>query len=77
MDATNIYANRYHDTSKRFQGFFKLIMVWKGSVMKLIWHDLLAYIVLYATISAIYRNVLLGNPPYDEYFELICIYASR
>ncbi len=40
MEADNIYANRYHDTTLRFQGFFKLIAVWKGSVMKLIWHDL-------------------------------------
>ncbi len=51
----NIYANRYNDTSKRFGGFFKLIMVWKGSVMKLIWHDLVMFIGIHTAISLIYR----------------------
>ncbi len=31
----NIYANRYRDTSKRFRGVWNLMMLWKGSVMKL------------------------------------------
>jgi hypothetical protein len=38
----NIYANRYHATSKAGQGFWKLMLVWKGSVLKLIWIDLVS-----------------------------------
>jgi hypothetical protein len=33
----NIYANRYHETSKAGQGFLRLMLVWHGSVFKLIW----------------------------------------
>lgn len=77
MEGINIYANRYHDTTVRFQGFWKLMLVWKGSVTKLIWHDLLAFLVLYSTLSVVYRVVLMENEVHREYFELLCIYASR
>ena len=77
MEASKVYANRYHDTTMRFQGFFKLMMVWKGSVMKLIWHDLLMFVILYSTLSLIYRNILLDHEPAAQYFELICIYSSK
>lgn len=74
---TNIYANAYKDTSKRFRGFWHLIRIWKGSVIKLIWHDLLLFVVAYALLSLLYREVFCGNPYWKETFELICIYASR
>ena len=77
MEASNIYANRYHDTTQRFAGFFKLMIVWKGSVIKLIWHDLSAFLIIYATLSCLYRNVLLDHEPWAQYFELLCIYASK
>ena len=77
MEAAKVYANRYHDTTMRFQGFFKLMMVWKGSVMKLIWHDLLMFILLYSTLSVTYRHILLENEPAAQYFELMCIYSSK
>jgi hypothetical protein len=32
----NIYVNQYRDTSMRFQGFWNLMKLWKGSVMKLV-----------------------------------------
>ena len=72
-----MYANRYHDTSMRFQGFFKLMMVWKGSVMKLIWHDLLMFLILYSALSMTYRYILLDHEPAAQYFELMCIYSSK
>jgi hypothetical protein len=45
--------------------------------MKLIWHDLLVFVIVYAGLSALYRNVLIEHEAYREYFELICIYASK
>ena len=51
--------------------------LWKGSVIKLVWHDLLVFLVLYGLLSVIYREVLFDYPVYKEAFELICIYASR
>ena len=77
MEAAKVYANRYHDTSMRFQGFFKLMMVWKGSVMKLIWHDLLMFLILYSALSMTYRYILLDHEPAAQYFELMCIYSSK
>ena len=73
----NIYTNRYHDTTKRFQGFVKLFMVWKGSVIKLIWHDLLVFILFYFTLSLLYRHVFIYHEPVAQYFEMICIYCER
>ena len=73
----NIYENRYHDTTKRFQGFIKLMVVWKGSVFKLIWHDLLAFMVAYACLSILYRTVLVYDDQMRESFHLICIVSSR
>ena len=51
------------------------MLVWKGSVAKLIWHDLLVFLLLYYTLSLMYRY-----PPtesYREYFEWVCIYCSK
>ena len=76
-NGANIYANRYHDTAMRFHGFFKLMCVWKGSVIKLIWHDLLMFLILYGSLSVIYRNVFIYHEPCGQYFELLCIYSSR
>ena len=75
--AKNIYTNDYNDTSKRFQGFFELMLRWKGSVFKLIGHNLLLFIVVYVSISLTYRFVLSQNPQAKEYFEILCIYCSR
>ena len=54
----NIYANRYNDTSKRFCGFWHLMRSWKGSVIKLIYHDFLLYITIFMAINLVYRYVL-------------------
>jgi len=73
----NIYANQYKDTSKRFRGFWHLMRLWKGSVMKLVWHDLLVFLIAYFALSVLYREVLYRDPVAKEVFELICIYCSR
>ena len=73
----NIYANRYKDTSKKFRGIYHLMLKWKGSVIKLVWHDLLVFLVLYFTLSILYRTVFFYNDSQREFFELLCIYASR
>lgn len=76
----NIYANRYIDTSKRFRGFWHLMLKWKGSVFKLIWHDLLVFLAIYMSLMLMYRFVLTQYDDvviYKEYFELVCVYCSR
>ena len=51
----NQYMNLYQDTSKRFNGTWNLLLRWKGSVFKLMWHDLVIFMVIYALLSILYR----------------------
>lgn len=73
----NIYRNLYKDTTQRFNGTWQLLWLWKGSCFKLIWHDFAFFIAVYASISALYRNVLFYYPEKRQLFELICVYADR
>ena len=89
----NIYANRYDDTSKRFRGFWHLMLQWKGSVLKLIYHDLIVYVSLYMCISLVYRFYLVEvaktctqsdhvsgsclSEIIREWFECFCIYCGK
>ena len=73
----NIYEHKYEDTSRRMTGFFKLFSRWRGSVIKLIYHNLLIFILAYYTLQFLYRFVFMYNPAQKEYFELLCIYAGR
>ena len=44
-----------------FGCFNKILFKWKGSVYKLIYKELLAYLLLYMIINVIYRNVVVPN----------------
>ncbi len=61
----------------RLRGFWHLMMKWKGSVFKLIWHDLLIFVILYFLLGFIYRFVIFDYEIYREIFEVVCIYSSR
>ena len=83
----NIYANRYADTSKRFRGFWHLMFQWKGSVLKLIYHDLLMYITLFMSINLFYRFCVYEWAKecefqcsweiHRQWFEMFCVYCGR
>lgn len=76
----NIYSNRYADTSKRFRGFGNLMLQWQGAVLKLIWHDLLLFLLAFFSLEIIYTQWLKKDPnaaKIKEYFELMCIYCGR
>ena len=73
----NIYRNRYPDTSTCFNGFWKLIVKWKGSVFKIIYRELMVYLALYYLLSLLYRYVFLDNDRAREYFEVTCIFFGR
>ena len=55
------------------------IVSYRGSVLKLIYHNLIIFCVLYALLSVLYRAVLLNRAEQRqrEVFELLCIYAAR
>jgi len=73
----NIYRNRYLETSERFVGTFKLLSVWKGSVFRLIWSQMIVYLALYFLLSLLYRFGLTEQETNRERFELICIFCER
>ena len=77
MSYHNIYSNRYEATSKAGQSFWKMMLVWHGSVFKLIWIHTLVFSLAFAGLSLLYRNVFIKDEEEREIFELICIYCSR
>ena len=72
----NRYRNKFPDTTNNYVGL-DLILLWKGSCVKLIWHDFLVWIIVYSIISAIYRYWLFHDPVGRQRFELMCVYAER
>ena len=76
-DYTDIYKNVYEDSNSGIQGWINLFWVWKGSVIKLLWPDLLVFLIIYFSLSILYWHVLLYDEASAQYFEMICIYCER
>ena len=45
--------------------FLKLLFRWKGSIYKLVWRDLVAYVLFYSILSCIYRFMLTEKGMYS------------
>ena len=41
--------------------FWKLLFRWKASIYKVVWYNLLLYIILYFSLSLTYRFLLTGD----------------
>jgi hypothetical protein len=54
-----------------------MMLVWHGSVFKLIWLHLLVFIVAFSTLNLLYKHVFMHDDEQREIFEVICIYCSR
>lgn len=39
----------------RFGGFSQLLLLWRGSIYKLLWRELVCFLGLYMALSAAYR----------------------
>ncbi|XP_042862668.1 bestrophin-2-like isoform X1 [Penaeus japonicus] len=50
---------------KGFGTFWKLLFRWRGSVYKMVWKDMLVYILLYASLSCTYRFGLTEDQKRD------------
>ena len=72
----NIYRNVYDGTTHRFSILKLLFSQWKGSCLKLIWHDLVIFLTIYFLLSLLYRYILFPYPSAKQFFELLCIYAD-
>lgn len=57
-----------------FGCFLKLLARWKGSIYKLVWPDLVAYLTLYYALNLTYRYHL--NPEQKKIFESIVEYCD-
>ncbi|XP_042218097.1 bestrophin-2-like [Homarus americanus] len=55
--------------------FARLLFRWRGSVYKLLWRDVLVYIVLYTIISCFYRFYL--KDPHKKIFEELVMHSVR
>lgn len=58
-----------------FGCFWKVLAIWRGSVYKLVWRELIAYLLLYYLIHIIYRFAL--NEQQQRIFEQMRIYFSQ
>ncbi|XP_070575152.1 bestrophin-2a-like [Ptychodera flava] len=53
--------------------FTRLLFMWQGSIYKLIWKELVVFLLLYYGMSLLYRFALT-TPEQKETFELICVF---
>ncbi|XP_011298635.1 bestrophin-4 [Fopius arisanus] len=65
---------QYEVASSTSGGFTRLLFMWRGSLYKLIYRELLLFCVLFVAISAIYRH--LFDDTYKEKFEALVIYCD-
>ncbi|XP_054010535.1 bestrophin-4-like isoform X1 [Hylaeus anthracinus] len=56
-------------------GFTRLLFMWKGSLYKLIYKELLLFLFLFAALSTIYRQILTSKQ--KKNFEQIVIYCDK
>ena len=73
---TVTYIHRVPSAAK-IGAFFRLLAIWKGSVMKGIWKDLAIFCVLYSGISLSYRYWMVDDESVKSSFEKICVYMNK
>ncbi|XP_028589452.2 bestrophin-4 [Podarcis muralis] len=59
----------------RFGGFSKLLFRWKGSIYKLLYKEFIVFVLLYGTLSVIYRHLL--NVDQKRLFAKVAEYCNR
>ncbi|XP_053441021.1 bestrophin-2 isoform X2 [Nycticebus coucang] len=59
----------------RFGGFSQLLLLWRGSIYKLLWRELFCFLAFYMALSATYRFVLTEGQ--KRYFEKLVIYCDQ
>ncbi|XP_051898094.1 bestrophin-2-like [Pristis pectinata] len=59
----------------RFCSFSKLLVLWKGSIYKLLYKEFLVFSFMYAILSIAYRFLLLEDQ--KRYFEKLALYCNH
>ncbi|XP_050452328.1 bestrophin-4-like [Cataglyphis hispanica] len=65
---------QYEVASSTSGGFTRLLFMWRGSLYKLIYRELLLYLLLFGALSALYRHVF--NATQKREFEQVVIYCD-
>ncbi|RXG71569.1 Bestrophin-2 [Armadillidium vulgare] len=60
-------------SSHNFGVFWKLLLRWKGSVVKMVWPELIVFTVIYLALSCVYRYALTDSS--KVLFEQIALYC--
>ncbi len=60
------YSSKVFTSSGKEAIFLRLLRRWKGSIYKLVWHDLVIYVSLYYMLSGLYRFVLNDERTYAK-----------
>ena len=71
---TVTYMHQVHQG--KIGAFIKLLFIWKGSIYKGIWAELLLFWLSYFGISITYR-LLITEDWYKHNFERICVYFGH
>jgi len=58
-------------------GLTRLLLIWKGSLFKQIWPDLLLFFGLYFLLSFFYRFILIEYEDSKVVYELFCVYCKK
>ncbi|CAG0922466.1 unnamed protein product [Notodromas monacha] len=72
---TVVYAHKLATASGFGRGFLNLLFLWKGSVYKLVWRNLLVWLTLYYAISFWYRFGMASDE--KRVFEFLCRYCEK
>ncbi|XP_053319844.1 bestrophin-2 [Spea bombifrons] len=59
----------------RFGGFYKLLLLWRGSIYKLLYKEFVAFFIMYSALSVTYRFFL--SEEQRRYFEKVSIYCNN
>ncbi|KAK2513726.1 hypothetical protein Q9966_016049 [Columba livia] len=70
---TVTYSSRV--ATARFGGFSRLLLLWRGSIYKLLYRELLLFLAAYGALSAAYRWVL--SEPQRRLFEKLVLYCDK
>ncbi|KAI4486914.1 hypothetical protein M0802_012233 [Mischocyttarus mexicanus] len=65
---------QYEVASSTSGGFTRLLFMWRGSLYKLIYRELLLFLIMFASLSAIYRYALIDAQKRE--FEKFVIYCD-
>ncbi|XP_030051131.1 bestrophin-2a isoform X2 [Microcaecilia unicolor] len=60
--------------SARFGGFYKLLLLWRGSIYKLLYKEFAVFCLMYLVFSVTYRFFLTDDQ--KRYFEKLAIYCD-